>query len=154
MCLFVNIMNMYFSHTLYNNTSSQRLPEAPPLPCPPNAALITRKYVTASFTYTVKWHGFIRHIDRQTVWGSASPHTVLLTSTTPHTVLQVLTSTTRCRSGSNQPALHSQWLSRNVSTSPVAWSAPLILARTKPTQTLNKKNNEIRSAGRGRGKKR
>jgi len=35
-------------------------------------------------------------------------------------------------SGSNQSTLHSQWLSRNVNTSPVALSAPFILDLTNP----------------------
>jgi len=46
--------------------------------------------------------------------------------------ITIITWTILCSKGSNQLVLHSQWLSRNVSTSPVELSAPLILALTNP----------------------
>lgn len=43
-----------------------------------------------------------------------------------------LTSATRCSKGSNQFSLHSQWLSKNVRTAPIAASAPLTLDLIRP----------------------
>ena len=45
------------------------------------------------------------------------------------------TSATRCRSGSSQCMLHSQWLSRNVNTGAVATSAPRTRDLIKPSST-------------------
>jgi len=47
------------------------------------------------------------------------------------------TSATRSSSGSSQPTLHSQWLSRKVSTGAVAASAPLTLDRIRPAPNIN-----------------
>lgn len=47
---------------------------------------------------------------------------------------RVSSSATRSRSGSSQSSLHSQWLSRNVSTSAMAASAPRTRDRTKPSR--------------------
>lgn len=58
---------------------------------------------------------------------------ILMTSMTGHTT-RVGSSATRSSSGSNHISLHSQWLSRNVSTSAMAASAPRTLERTKPSR--------------------
>lgn len=49
-------------------------------------------------------------------------------------VYRVSSSATRSRSGSSQSSLHSQWLSKNVSTSAMAASAPRTRDRTKPSR--------------------
>lgn len=58
---------------------------------------------------------------------------MLMTSMTGHTT-RVTSSATRSSSGSSHISLHSQWLSRNVSTSASAVSAPRTLDRTKPSR--------------------
>lgn len=51
------------------------------------------------------------------------------------------TSATRSSSGSSQPTLHSQWLSRKVSTGAVAASAPRTRDRMRPVQNIQSTTN-------------
>lgn len=58
---------------------------------------------------------------------------MLITSMTGQTT-RVESSATRSNNGSSQFSLHSQWLSKNVSTSATAASAPRTRDRTKPSR--------------------
>lgn len=58
---------------------------------------------------------------------------MLMTSITGQTT-RVGSSATRSNNGSSQFSLHSQWLSKNVSTSAIAASAPRTRERTKPSR--------------------
>jgi hypothetical protein len=51
------------------------------------------------------------------------------------------TSATRSSKGSSQPTLHSQWLSRKVSTGAVAASAPRTRDRMRPVQNIQLRTN-------------
>jgi hypothetical protein len=56
-------------------------------------------------------------------------------------VLHSYTSATRSSSGSSQPTLHSQWLSRKVSTGAVAASAPRTRDRMRPAHNIQSRTN-------------
>ena len=69
------------------------------------------------------------------------PH--LITSMTGQTTL-VLSSTSLIRSGSSQLLLHSQWLSRKVTTSDLAASTPLTRLLISPSRRVLRSTNTLK----------
>lgn len=73
------------------------------------------------------WAGLHQYTTHASWWWQGSLLQTLSSLTNDNRTSLILSS-----KGSSQFLLHSQWLSKNVSTSPFAMSAPLTLERIKP----------------------